>query len=276
MSAESKVRELLSGLPVPLKSPVRVEKLDGGLTNQVYRISAGDTDFVLRLGHKQPGLPDISCELSILGHAAGTGLGPKVEYVDSERGILLLEFLPGRSWEREDLLLPEKLEDLARLLRGVHALPGCGIELDMAGLAEANARAVFRRDELRGFGATCLDIVNEQRSFESIACCHNDVVAENVVAGDSLQLIDWEWAADNDPMFDVASIIAYHDLEPSHADTLLVAYAGGADASLRERVQEQLRLFDALQWLWLAAREAARTDPGQLSRLKALRSRIAA
>ena len=274
MNYETAVREALAGLPVQLKNPASIEKLDGGLHNEVYRVSADDSDFVLRLGPKQPGLPDLSCELSILGSAAEAGIGPDVEFADAERGILLLRFLPGRTWERQDLLVAANLETLSGLLRSVHNLPVCGTELDIAGLAENNLRDLYERDELRDFGSVCYGVVERRPAMASATCCHNDVVAANLIAGDALRLIDWEWAADNDPMFDLASVIAYHDLESRQVDALLSAYAGNDDSSLREQLREQLRLFDALQWLWLAAREANHPDTAQAARLWALRSRI--
>ena len=276
MSKAQAVRELLAGLPIRLGAQATVRKLNGGLNNDVFRISGEDGDFVLRLGHKQAGLPDISCELSILRDAAKAGLGPDVEYADPSRGILLLRFVQGRTWEREDLLLPGNIGALAGLLRDVHALPSCGTEFDIAGIAEKNLRTLYRRDELRHFGSDCLRIVREEIATDSRVCCHNDVVAGNLVAGDRLKLIDWEWAADNEPMFDLASIVAYHDLGTDLADTLLGTYAGGADALLRERYWAQARLFDALQWLWLAARETRHPDVAQVARLGTLQSRIGA
>ena len=274
MSDVGAVRELLAGLPVPLKPPVHVAELDGGLHNRVYRISSGAGDFVLRLGSKQSGLPDLDCELSMLGQAASAGLGPRVEYADRESGILLLRFVPGRQWVREDLIVAANIEALADLLRRLHELPMSGTRLDTGTIAEHHARIVYARDDLRDFAATCLDVVAQHESSEGNACCHNDVVAANLVAGDVLTLIDWEWAADNDPLFDLASVVAYHDLERGHAERLLGAYAGGVDSSLRERFQAALSQFDALQWLWLAARESRRSDADQLARLIELRSRI--
>ena len=274
MSDAAAIGELLAGLPLPSDMPIRVEKLGGGLNNRVYRIFGNEIDHVLRLGPKQAGLPDIDCELSILGYASTADIGPAVEFADPERGILLLRFVPGRPWEREDLVASDNLEVLAALLRRVHALPACGTRLDISGLAESNARRLYRRDDLRDFGAVCLQLVSQHVSTDEMTCCHNDVVAANLVAGQGLRLIDWEWAADNDPLFDLASVVAYHDLEPGHADRLLGAYTGGIDASLEERFHHVLRLFDALQWLWLAARESSRPDEAQLARLKALRARI--
>ena len=109
---------------------------------------------------------------------------------------------------------------------------------------------------------------------EQLACCHNDAVAANVVEGRDLRMIDWEYCGDNDPLFDLASLIGYHDLPPAGSAILLDSYAGGAGAELREKLREQCRLFDALQWLWLAAKQSRRPAPGRAARLSAIAGRV--
>jgi thiamine kinase-like enzyme len=274
MSDHEEIRALLASLPVGISGAAIVEKLDGGLNNRVFRIQDGADEFVMRVGAKLSGLPDIACEIAILKHAAKAGLGPEVVFSDADKHVLLLRYLEGRTWSSEDLSDPGNLEKLADLLRGVHTLPPSGHELDVAGIAECHYRRAHEREDLREFGSICLDITNQEAPCEVLTCCHNDVVAENVIAGDALWLIDWEWAADNEPAFDLASIVGYHDLTTAQTDTLLGAYSGGADTSFNERFREQLRLFDALQWLWLAARQVKYPDDRQVARLRTLQSRI--
>jgi hypothetical protein len=55
---------------------------------------------------------------------------------------------------------------------------------------------------------------------------------------------------------------------------LLNAYAGGAASELQERLAEQVRAFDALQWLWLATRQLAAPHRDQARRLEELQHRI--
>ena len=85
-------------------------------------------------------------------------------------------------------------------------------------------------------------------------------------------LLDWEYACDNDPLFDLASLIGYHNLSDKKAHDLLSAYAGGPDPAMADLLEEQVRLYDAIQWLWLANRHmitptsaqgAQQSTPGQ-------------
>ena len=89
-----------------------------------------------------------------------------------------------------------------------------------------------------------------------------------------LNLIDWEYACDNDPLFDLASAIGFHNLDERRQQVFLDAYAGGADSELRERLARQLRIYDAIQWLWLANRQLASPRSEQARRLEELQQRI--
>ena len=103
---------------------------------------------------------------------------------------------------------------------------------------------------------------------------HNDIIAENIVVQDRLMLLDWEYACDNHPLFDLASVIGFHDLGAKQTDTLLSAYAGGADAILREHLDDQIRLYDSVQWLWLAARNSVTPNSRLTKRMEQLQQRI--
>jgi thiamine kinase len=231
----------------------RYRALGGGQSNHSWLIETEDRKLVLRLdGPRIAALGlDRHTELKILRQAAGQGLAPAVVYADPQAGILVYEYLPGRCWTRTDLESDNNLEALAALFRRVHALPRSGVPFDAAGAAARYLELIRSDEALASTGQRCLDLVERIPLLGETACCHNDVVAANVIATPALRLLDWEYACDNDPLFDLASVIGYHDLDPRRQATLLRAYAGGLES--RERLEQQLRLFDALQWLWLAA-----------------------
>src|SRR5690606_23928984 len=135
-----------------------------------------------------------------------------------------------------------------------------GVTFDARAAGERYLAFLEPHEEFRALARRCCDIVASLPTPADPVCCHNDVVARNVVAGPGLKLIDWEYACDNDPLFDLASLIGYHDLDASQVDAFLGAYAGSAAAEHRERLDLQLRLFDALQWPWLAIRETVLPD----------------
>src|SRR5690606_33399586 len=131
----------------------------------------------------------------------------------------------GPVWDRASLDDPRNLDLLAALLREVHTLPAAGVTLDAEAAAERYAAAAYGKSGLSPFASRCLRIVRETPAAGPLACCHNDIVAENVVGSSTLKLLDWEYAGDNDPFFDLASPIAYHDLGSKQAERLLASYA---------------------------------------------------
>ena len=253
-----------------------IEELKGGLTNRTYRLRQGDDHFVLRLNAQQAEFFqfDRTSEVEILGEASKSGLAPRVVHVDKERGILILEFLHGRTWQEEDIVQNRNLEALAGLLRRVHALPLCGNRIDTSAVAVSYENYLEKRQGLHAFATQCVEVISSIAVADDAVCCHNDIVAANVIEKSGLRLIDWEYACDNDPMFDLASAIGFHNLDEQSSAILLDAYTGGSNAEMKERLAEQVRLYDAIQWLWLASRQLAFPSMAQSRRLEALQQRI--
>ena len=253
-----------------------IDELKGGLSNRTFRVSYGGEDFALRLDLEESDVLrfDRTYEQSIMTAAHLAGIAPDVIFVDAAAGMLLTRFLPGRAWEHEDMLSDQQLVRLAELLRAVHALPACGKRVNYIEEAAAYEAFLAQRQGLHAFASSCVEAVRSTPDRDIVACCHNDIIARNVIDDGTLKLIDWEYARDNDPLFDVACAIGYHDLDERRADLLFEEYTGGARGDERERLVEQRRTYDALHWLWFAARQLVLPDPEQARRLEALQQRI--
>lgn len=80
-----------SGLAIVACEPIRE-----GLANANYRVvDAEGTGWVLRRYRRDPGAQDL--EVALLRHFAGTIPVPSVRYANSDRGVVVLQELPGRS-----------------------------------------------------------------------------------------------------------------------------------------------------------------------------------
>lgn len=276
MNGQSNVIEALDLVPGWDPGKAVIEELKGGLTNRVFHVRANDRECVLRLAKDDTDTFDLdrACELAILEAASDAGIAPAVLYADERAGILMTEYLHGRVWRESDLESEENLESLAALLRRVHALPACCSPLDLTAIAGKYRENLQERHGLHAFASRCVEIVSNRPLHEHIACCHNDIVAENVLDSGGLKLIDWEYASDNDPMFDLASAIGFHNFDEERQHVLLSAYAGSAAVEYRERLDDQVRVFDAIQWLWLANRHLVSPSKDQARRLEELQQRI--
>jgi thiamine kinase-like enzyme len=100
----------------------------------------------------------------------------------------------------------------------------------------------------------CLAKIEAMPLPHNLCCCHNDMVAANIIYMPEVRFLDWEYACDNDPFFDIATIVAHHRLAPGRAEYLLNAYFKGDGARWRDQLARQTEFYDALHWLWEAAR----------------------
>jgi thiamine kinase-like enzyme len=91
----------------------------------------------------------------------------------------------------------------------------------------------------------------------NLCCCHNDLVAENIIAMPGIRFLDWEYACDNDPLFDLAVVVAHHELSERQVQVLLDAYFDGDGEPWRRQLGVQMRLYNALNWLWAGAEASA-------------------
>ncbi|MEQ8207118.1 MAG: phosphotransferase, partial [Woeseia sp.] len=170
--------------------------------------------------------------------------------------------------------VPENLVRLAALLKTLHGLPPSGVKYD-AGIAARNYRTLLRYDVAdSALAGLCVQIAESSSQIAKRVCCHNDLVAENIVDNGALKLIDFEYARDNDPYFDLASIINWHNLSSEQAELLLLAYCEVDVDESRERLNEQRRIFDAVQWLWLSLQQQRNPDQWQAEQLAEVADRL--
>lgn len=268
--------EALSKIPGWDGDAATCTELRGGLTNRIHVVEREGQKYILRLDAKHTDAFNLDrrCEMSVLVQAAGSGLAPEVIFSDTDAGILLSAFVPGRIWQVSDLDDNGNVEDLAELLREIHDLPACGIAFNASRIARRYVENLSSNHSLHPFGVRCQEIIEIIDGSGVSCCCHNDLVVENIISSSRLMLLDWEYACDNDPLFDLASLIGYHDLSDKRAQVLLSAYAGGVDRTLTELLEEQVRLYDAIQWLWLANRYIITRTSQQAARLEELQRRI--
>ncbi len=227
-----------------------VGELPGGPASDNYLVERGDDRWALRIDTTTTaalGL-DRSAEAFILGHVHRAHLGPRLEFLDVEQGILLTRYIPGRAWTQDDLADHHNVARLAELLRAVHAVE---IPAKPFGLRERVARyaACVGTPPAAERAHAIIALLSELDAAE--AClCHNDVVCANVIDGDRLYLVDWEYAALGDPFFDLATVVAHHGLPAEAARALLEAYAGRVREFDEKRLRGWCEVYRSLVSLW--------------------------
>ncbi len=231
-----------------------VESLPGGLTNNTYKVSNGRNSAVLKVdtSARDVALNSRRTEAEIQAVAASAGLAASV--IDYGESHILTAFLEGEVWQNKTLDGSAALEELAISLRKLHSLPLVGRVFD----AEAAAKRYVQAATVLP-GETellCVDLIAQVGRPQAVACCHNDLVAQNLISTPQLMFLDWEYACDNDPLFDLATVVEHHDLNRDQESLILDAYFGGDGEQWRERVAIYRGAYLALLYLWLSSRRS--------------------
>ena len=227
-------------------------ELNGGLTNRSWLVEASEQRAVLKIDTGSRSAPYNSRiqEAQVQSTAAGQGLANAV--LHATESVYMTEYLDGTVWTKAALDEDANLVQLARALRKMHSLPLTGRTFDAVSAARdyasrinaANAEMV--RD--------CVNIIESLPLPRNLCCCHNDLVVGNVIATPEIRFLDWEYACDNDPFFDIATVVAHHRMSEERAWFLLDAYFDGDGTRWRDYLGMQVKFYNALLWLWLNSR----------------------
>ena len=230
-----------------------VTALHGGLSNRTWRVDQRGRSAVLKIDDEPRAWPYNSRlrEAEIQSRAHAAGLATRVLYVDDT--VYLSEYAEGVVWSTDCLDDVAHLEQLAVALRKLHALPLTGRVFDAVGAAREYARHVRDADEARI--RDCLRKISAAPRPHNLCFCHNDLVVANIINTPETRFLDWEYACDNDPFFDLATIAAHHELTQEQTDTLLDAYFDGNGQRWRGQLARQADVYEALLYLWEQSRD---------------------
>jgi thiamine kinase-like enzyme len=259
MTTTSMVEDALSSIPG--WEGATYEELTGGLTNRTWRVVKGEHAGVLKFDKEARTAPfNTRCaEAFVQSNAAKAGLAPRVILANDE--LIFSEYVEGTVWGRSCFDKAGNIEIVAAALKRLHALPLTGRSFD-AGVAAK--RYVERVTGLEpDVVEKCSEIISSMRLPHNLCCCHNDLVAENLIASPNLMFLDWEYACDNDPFFDLATIVEHHQLDDAQSLRLLNVYFDGDGKRWSDNLKMQRKLYLALLCLWVGSRPNSDPQPIQ-------------
>ena len=239
-----------------------IEPIKHGLTNRSWLVTTSDDRFVVRISEAstQTLQIDRNSEAVVLQLVEHAGIGPEVLRCDPQQGLLVTRYL-GATWSAHDAHSGDNIDRMAALLRRLHALdvPKDVRVVDLAATVHGYLRTL---DERGITSAVTLSSLRERadktaaelRKGSTARLCHNDVHHLNVVDGESLRLIDWEYAGVGEPLFDLASLCVYHRYRRAQRERLLAAYAAPSETIGWQRLELACWLFDYIRDLWMAVR----------------------
>jgi thiamine kinase-like enzyme len=219
--------------------------LAGGITNHNFVVEDRGRRYVVRSG------ADIlvhgvvrANELAASRAAHEAGLSPRV--VHAEPGILVLDFIEGRTFTPDDVRNPQNVERLVDIVRRCHR--------DIPLYLRGPAAMFWVFHVVRDYGHTLEDgasrhvpllpsLLARAAQLESavgaidVVFGHNDLLAANFMDdGKKLWLLDWEYGGFNSPLFDLGGLASNSELSPGQAEDALALYFGRpVDDTLRRR-----------------------------------------
>lgn len=247
--------------------PRVVRRLEDGLTNHSYLLEENNTRWVLRLNADNSEQLDIDrrVEQRILAAAASVGLSPRRYYCSPESEILVSEYLP--PWQPA-ALGKQELDLLAARMWMLHQLKASQVpavdyvEYTERYVAQLKHEMAWTPDlaSLRDSEIRHLEAFIAQRRTLPLArltlCHHDPSPAHWRLQGQTLCLIDWEYAALRDPACDLALLVEGWRLSPQQITVLLAGYEGGVSL---ERLADARRVCQYVNRLWYALQRVKET-----------------
>src|SRR5262249_46445610 len=241
-------------------SEIQIERL-AGLTNRNYTITSGSEQFVLRIpGEGTSEYINRRHEAVAARIAAEAGVNAEVLFFDDNDGLMLTRFVDGAV-----TLNGERFKDLGAVSRAAQAFR----RMHDCGRSFATAFDLFQKmdeylDYLRRKQARIPDGYAEvQTEAEAVRAvlsarpaalrpCHCDPLAENFLdTGARIFIIDWEYAGNNDPMWDLGDVSVEAGFGADQDAALLRAYFGGEPPSAQVgRMVMYKAMCDLLWTLW--------------------------
>ncbi len=267
--APDDITSALSHLRCLDDGPRSVTALVGGLTNTNLRVTTATRDVVVRLSQKDSSLLaiDRDAEFANSQAAATSGAAPQVvEYVP-EHHLLVVEYVDGHTLTDEDLASEEMLPRVAAACRQLHGGPRFVNDFLVFEVHRAYLDTVIARGfRLPGRYLELMPKASQVKAALSAypldtVPCNNDLLAANFIDdGERIWVIDFEYAGNNDPCFELGNIWSEATLPLDHLDILVGSYFDRERPALMARVRLYGLMSKYLWTLWACIQDATSTQ----------------
>lgn len=210
---------------------IKIQTIDGGLTNQNFLIEENDKKYVVRLGNDIPEhLISRSNEFIVSKAASTAGIGPKVIY--HSEGILVLDYIECNTLSAEGVR--KNIKSIIPLIKKIHHeipknLYGQSVIFWVFHVIRNYVKFLY--DNKSSHSKILSDLISKSDSLEKnstpyeIVFGHNDLLPANFLDdGSRLWVIDWEYAGYNTPLFDLGGLSSNNNFSFKEETYLLENY----------------------------------------------------
>lgn len=242
--SNQQLHALLDQIQVFVGKPRRVEELSGGLTNRNVKVTLADATYVVRCSDTRANFLGIDRDRefhnSVAAAQAGVG-APVIDY-RPDLGVLVIGYLNGSTLTNADFGRQGVIAKVAAGCRALHSGPRFQGRFNMFEL-QANYLKTVQNNGFR-IPPGYLSYAEAFARIEKVLAmtdrgtvpCNNDLLAGNFVEdGEKIWLIDYEYAGNNDPCFELGNIWSECSLSLDQLDELVTAYYG---VQLRHKIAQ--------------------------------------
>lgn len=226
-----------------------VKRLEGGMSNYTYIVACKGQKYTYRVpGKGGEHFVDRHEELRTIEQVESLGFADTHSYLEVRTGEKLAEYVEGTILTDADIEAHNEI--VARRLHQIH----------QSGMQLAPYDPFGRLDRYEGYCRELgyehpqayidlrrkLDAASRQIEQVPLVPCHCDFQPSNIVIdGPKVNVLDWEFAGMNDPLYDVA---CYGNVGFAAALSFLKAYVGHEPTREEKQRLYFHRAFQCMQW----------------------------
>jgi thiamine kinase-like enzyme len=234
----------------------------GGLTNRVFKVTAGKDAYVLRIaGDGTNEYIDRKVEAHNARVAAKAGVGAEVLFADETDGLMLTRYL-GDCVTMSPASFRTRAGAPARAGQVLKRLHDCGqvfeFRFELFQMIDEYRGILKKRDAQLPYGYDVA--LTESQSARDVLAksplplvpCHCDPLSENFLDdGTRMWVVDWEYSGMNDPIWDLGDVSVEAEFDAAQDRDMMSAYCGGTvPEALYGRMIVYKALCDLLWTLW--------------------------
>ena len=241
------------------RGPVVAVPLGGGITNVNFVVQDGANRAVVRIGDDIPVHHILRFnELAASRAAFSAGISPAV--LHHEPGVLVIDYIDGRTMTAQDLRDDGLLDQALDLVKRVHRdiprhLQGPSLTFWVFHVIRDYARALQAGGSAHS--AALPDLLAEAGELEravgpiDMVFGHNDLLPANFMHdGARMWLVDWDYAGWGSPLFDLGGLAANCSLAQRQEERMLMGYFGALDTTLWRRYLAMKAAAALRETLW--------------------------
>lgn len=262
---EFKIRDLVKST---LNKKILLFKSLGGMTNKNYYIQSNDkSQYVIRLpGNGTNSLINRYSEMDNTFIAGSLGIDIAPDFFCSKSGVKITPFINDAETLNSDTIKLYSY-DCIHLIRKLHLgqkkfknIFNIKEEVDKYFNVIKNKNYYDGLSDIKGIVFSFIDKYKDNQVY--FTSCHNDTVAENFIkSSNKFYLIDWEYAALNDPMWDLAALFIENNFSSTLINKALNSYFEREPNDSELKRLKLCYLYQDLLWtLWSIVKCEAGTN----------------